>query len=138
MTWQRDPGALKAKQPYLLTFRVEDRDGQPARDLALYMGMPGHAIVLRRDLTVFAHVHPSGTVPMASLAMTAEASPSQNPHAAHMMAMSGEAAAAAAAPALAATVSFPYGFPSAGEYRLFVQVKRGAQVQTGVFDVRVQ
>ncbi len=35
-------------------------------------------------------------------------------------------------------MSFPYGFPSAGEYRLFVQVKRGAQVQTGVFDVRVQ
>ncbi len=138
MTWQRDPGALKAKQPYLLTFRVEDRDGQPARDLALYMGMPGHAIVLRRDLTVFAHVHPSGTVPMASLAMTAEASSSQNPHAGHMMAMSGEAAAAAAAPALPATMSFPYGFPSAGEYRLFVQVKRGAQVQTGVFDVRVQ
>ncbi len=142
MIWQRDPtaGALNAKQPYLLTFRVEDRDGHPARDLALYMGMPGHAIVLRRDLTVFAHVHPSGTVPMASLAMTTEASPSQNPqnpHAGHMMAMSGEATTAATA-ALPATVSFPYGFPTAGDYRLFVQVKRGATVQTGVFDVRVQ
>jgi hypothetical protein len=170
MTWVRDAGAMKAKQPYLLTFRVDDADGQPARDLSLYMGMPGHAIVLRRDLAVFAHVHPSGTPPMASLALTANASANggaphatasattasaninagaagaadgpttaggpANSHAQHMAA----AAAAAAAGAVSPTVAFPYGFPSPGEYRLFVQVKRGAGagVQTGVFDVRVE
>jgi hypothetical protein len=35
-------------------------------------------------------------------------------------------------------VSFPYGFPKAGEYRIFVQIKRAGQVETGVFDARVQ
>jgi hypothetical protein len=129
MIWEREPGALKARQPYLLKFRVDEADGTPARDMTLYMGMPGHAIVLRRDLTVFAHVHPSGTPPMASLALTAGASAS--PHAQHMMGMGTGAA-------VSPVVTFPYGFPGPGEYRLFVQVKRATGVQTGVFDVRVE
>jgi hypothetical protein len=37
-----------------------------------------------------------------------------------------------------ADVTFPYGFPQSGEYRLFVQVKRAGQVETGVFDARVE
>jgi hypothetical protein len=35
-------------------------------------------------------------------------------------------------------VSFPYGFPKAGEYRIFVQIKRAGQIETGVFDAHVQ
>jgi hypothetical protein len=31
------------------------------------MGMPGHAFFLKTDRTVFAHVHSTGTIPMASL-----------------------------------------------------------------------
>jgi hypothetical protein len=37
---------------------------------------------------------------------------------------------------LAPRVSFPYGFPRADEYRIFVQIKRGGRVETGVFDAR--
>jgi hypothetical protein len=34
-------------------------------------------------------------------------------------------------------VSFPYGFPKPGNYRMFVQIKRAGRVETGVFDTLV-
>ena len=125
MIWLREPRPLTARRPTAFRFRIEDGEGQPARDLELYMGMPGHAIFLKHDRTVFAHVHPSGSVPMAALALTAGAA--ADPHAGHTG--DGE---------LPAEVSFPYGIPSAGDYRLFVQVKRAGKVETGVFDARVR
>jgi hypothetical protein len=133
MVWVRDAGSLRARRPYQLTFRVEDASGAPASDLEPYMGMPGHAIVVKRDLSVFAHVHPSGTAAMASMALAAATLPkgagpkTADPHAAHRL----------DAGAGSATVSFPYGFPQPGDYRLFVQVRRKSGVETGVFDVRV-
>ena len=87
-------------------------------------GNAGHAAFVRTDRSVFAHVHPSGSVPMAALGLIADS----NPHAGHNM-MHGE---------LPAEVSFPYGFPKPGDYRIFVQVKRGGKVETGVFDTRVE
>jgi len=39
---------------------------------------------------------------------------------------------------LSSEVAFPYGFPQAGDYRLFVQVKRKNQIQTGIFDAHVE
>jgi hypothetical protein len=131
IVWERPSGPIVAKQAMLFRFKVEDASGQPARDLELYMGMPGHAVFVRRDLTVFAHVHPSGTAPMASMALAAATLLSaeqlrSDPHAGH-----------ATAAALPPIVTFPYGFPQPGDYRIFVQVRRAGGVQTGAFDVRV-
>jgi hypothetical protein len=36
-----------------------------------------------------------------------------------------------------AEVSFPYEFPEAGRYRVWVQVKSSGQILTGVFDAEV-
>jgi hypothetical protein len=40
--------------------------------------------------------------------------------------------------AISPTVEFPYGFPSSGRYRIFVQMKHGVTVETGVFDAEVR
>ena len=119
--WLRDDKPLAPKRLTTFTFRVEDADGQPARDLELYMGMPGHAIFVRRDRQVFAHVHPSGSAPMAAMHI---AMPAAADHVHEEM-------------ALPSTVTFPYGFPEPGDYRIFVQVKRAGRVVTGVFDAHV-
>jgi hypothetical protein len=123
IVWIRDNTPLVRRQLTLFTFRAEDASGRPADDLELYMGMPGHAIFVKRDRRVFAHVHPSGSAPMAALRIAMPASPAA--HANH-------------AGALPATVSFPYGFPEAGDYRIFVQVKRRGAVITGAFDASVK
>ncbi len=127
MLWERGSAPLKARQPYLFRFLMEDAAGRPARDMQLYMGMLGHAAFIRADLTVFAHVHPSGSVPMPALQLT---QPAALP-AGHMtMDMNPEE--------LPAEVSFPYGFPRPGAYRIFVQVKRNGKIETGVFDAKVE
>ncbi len=69
MIWERGHGPLKANTAMAFRFSVADKDGKPARDLEPYMGMAGHAEFVRSDLSVFAHVHPAGSVPMASLEM---------------------------------------------------------------------
>jgi hypothetical protein len=123
IVWEQEGRPLPARQLTLFTFRVEDEEGRPARDLELYMGMPGHAVFIRKDLSVFAHVHPSGSSPMAAIQLAA-----------------GDAVASAHAGhsgSLPPVVSFPYGFPQPGEYRVFVQVKRSERIETAAFDARV-
>ena len=123
MIWQLDSAALKAGQVAWLRFRMEDAQHKPVNDLEPYMGMAGHAEFVRSDFSVFAHIHPAGSVPMASL-MVAQRD--------FGMAMQHNAMQA-----LTDEVSFPYAFPQPGDYRLFIQVKRHGEVETGVFDAHV-
>ena len=130
MVWQRDDRSsggrpFKAGQPYWFRFRVEDKDGKPAVDLESYMGMAAHAAFLSTDGNVFAHVHPAGSVSMAAVKLAE----GRNPKAA-MENMEHTAPTA--------EVSFPYGFPHPGEYRIFVQVKRAGKVETGAFVARAE
>jgi len=132
MVWERDAGPLHARRAMFFRFKLEDADGKPAQDVELYMGMPVHAAFVRSDRSVFAHVHASGSVPMASLGLTQNAGDGAGAMAGmsemhHSMVM-----------ALPAEVSFPYGFPKPGDYRIYVQAKRGGKVETGVFDAHVE
>src|SRR5262249_22460920 len=131
MVWHQDAGArkqlpfvFKVNEPIWFRFRVEDAHGKPAQ-LEDYMGMAGHAAFISADGKVFAHVHPSGSVSMAAVNIADGASPGSM---ANMPGMShgttnGE-------------VSFPYGLPQPGDYRIFVQVKRAGHVETGEFLAR--
>ena len=124
MIWERDAAPLRARTALRLRFRVEDSQGKPVQELEPYMGMAGHLVILRSDGSVFSHVHPAGSVAMASLELAEKsigAPKMQDMHAA----------------SFPSEVAFPCGFPQPGNYRLFVQVKRNGQVQTGVFDAHV-
>jgi hypothetical protein len=134
--WRRSDGALRANVALNFKFLVEDKDGKPAQDVEPYMGMAGHAEFVRSDLSVFAHVHPAGSVSMAALELgesgltTSVGAMQTTPQ----MAMPPSASSAAISP----EISFPYGFPRPGRYRIFVQIKRSGQVETAAFDAQVQ
>jgi hypothetical protein len=135
MVWQRDDLSskdlsskdrpFKANQPYWFRFRVEDKDGKPAGDLEPYMGMAAHAVFLSTDGNVFAHVHPAGSVSMAAVNLAEGRSPN-----------AGMENMDHAAPS--AEVTFPYGFPKPGDYRIFVQIKRAGKIETGEFVAKVE
>ncbi len=116
---------LVARRTAVLRFTVADADSRPMTDLEPYMGMPAHAVIVKRDWSVFAHVHSGGSVPMPTLAMAHPIGGTTSlDHSMHGGGIGPE-------------VSFPFGFPSPGGYRIYVQVKRHGVVQTAVFDVEV-
>lgn len=104
------------------------------------MGMAGHAEFVSSDMSVFAHIHPAGSASMAALEL-ANGAPKGN---GEICGITDQCAMPTGMPmpmqaaSLEPQVSFPYGFPKAGEYRIFVQIKRAGQVETGVFDAHVQ
>jgi hypothetical protein len=132
MVWDK-PATVAANTAYAFRFRLLDSAGKPATDMQPYLGMTGHAAFVKTDGTVFAHTHPEGSAAMAAVMLANGEAPSA-PMEMSNMAMDMPMHAAP----ISNTVEFPYGFPSAGRYRVFVQMKHGATVETGVFDVMVQ
>jgi hypothetical protein len=123
MVWDA-PAILSANTGYLLRFRMLDRAGADAKDMQPYLGMAGHAAFVKTDGTVFAHVHPDGSAPMASMMLANEENDMDMPG----MSMGSP---------IANIVEFPYGFPSPGRYRIFVQMKHRSTVETAAFDTVV-
>jgi hypothetical protein len=134
MLWEAPAPPLKANTPAEFRFRVEDGNGQPVQDLEPYMGMAAHAEFVRSDAKVFAHVHPAGSVSMAALALAEAGLPGGGPQG-YPNSMAGMTLSSEP---IAPEISFPYGFPQPGTYRIFVQVKRQGKVETGVFDAQVE
>jgi hypothetical protein len=107
-----------------------------------YLGMPGHAVVIKDDASVFVHLHPMGSMSMATmqafelrnrgdtladgrLMMTHEMTPSRQSKATREQEVAGR-------------FSFPFAFPESGRYRLWVQVKKGGRVYTADYEVTVR
>jgi len=132
------PTTLTANTAYALRFHLLDATGKPASDMQLYLGMPGHAAFVKSDFSTFAHTHPDGSAAMPAVmlanASTAASSPSPT---STMPDMSSMAMSATPSEPISSTVEFPYGFPSPGRYRIFIQMKHANTVETGVFDAQV-
>jgi hypothetical protein len=136
LAWAGGDGALPSKSPLELRFIVIDSAGNPAR-LEPYLGMAAHAVVLRDDGSVFIHLHPMGTVATAAQQIFKARDHGDTttrgrlrPEAftdSSMMPMS-----------FSGALSFPYEFPKAGRYRIWVQAKPGREILTGAFDVEVR
>ena len=143
--WHR-PGSITAGNDEPLRFSVLTADRQPA-DLEPYLGMPAHALVSRANGSVFAHFHAGGSFAMASqqsveAIQRGDTLPSIRPgaspravvrHGSEGGDMSATADAGGAtnanAPWRGDDLSFPFAFPSAGSYRIWVQVKRNGRVR---------
>lgn len=164
MAWSNQPNAvLRAGQLYKLRFTVADSAGRPAQ-LEPYLGMGGHAAIIHTDGSVYIHLHPVGTYSMAAeesmLARIADTTrtlhyptpkrfrDSIDTYLASLKAQPSRSGLSTVA-SLAMNhpmagmnhddgVEFPYAFPKAGQYRVWVQVKRKGRVLTGVFDTEVK
>jgi hypothetical protein len=117
-----------------LHFSLRDIRGGPVL-VEPYLGMQGHAVVMRRDGGVFIHLHPSGTTSMAAQ-MAFALRDRGDTTAAGRLAL--DAAPMSMAPSeRLREIAFPYAFPSPGDYRVWVQLRSARKVRTAAFDVRV-
>ncbi len=126
MRWLRDAMPLHAEEGREFRFELLTPAGNKPKDMALYMGMVGHAAFVKDDGSVFAHIHPNGTVSMAAFMLAQNKS---DPMAGMNMNMDSS---------IPNEVAFPYGLPVPGKFRIFVQMKHGTTVETGVFDAAAQ
>jgi hypothetical protein len=163
IVWEEKPNKpLLAGQVYDLKFSVLSPDGKMA-DLQPYLGMMGHAAIVKNDGSTYIHLHPTGTV--SSTAVTVmekrigETTPTPvllpektfrdsidkvlvkvqtmseadrdkflMPNMNHQTNQKGHHGN---------MVRFPYVFPVAGDYRIWLQIKRNGKVLTGAFEAKV-
>jgi hypothetical protein len=102
---------LRAGESSSLTFAVS-REGEAVDDLAPYLGAKGHLVALREGDLAFLHVHP-------------EESEDEHGHGEHSDA------------GTANEIAFAASFPTAGNYRLYLQFKHEGSVRTAEFTVSV-
>ncbi len=140
--WKSHP-PLRVRQDAALRFEVRDATGHPV-ELEPYMGMMSHAAVLRTDGAVFSHLHPAGNFSMAAQSFF-EAKleretggvggmPTEMDHSKMDHSKMGHGSHSSSG---VSSISLPYEFPAAGDYRIWVQIKIDGRVMTAVFDATV-
>jgi hypothetical protein len=108
--------------------------------------MPGHAVVIRDDAGVFVHLHPMGSMSMATMQAFELRNRGDTMSDGRLMvshpvvepAKRGRAAKPPAGPPMDGRFSFPFAFPTQGRYRVWVQVKSGGRVYTADYEVTVR
>lgn len=162
IVWEEKPNQkLMAGKVYDLKFSVLAPDGKPA-ELQTYLGMMGHAAVIKDDGSVYIHLHPNGTFSSTAVQVlqkrideTTNVRPRfNNPKrfrdsVDNILAKLQSMTEAERDKLLMGNmkhevnghhggqVTFPYVFPKAGHYRVWLQVKREGKILTGVFDANV-
>ena len=161
IVWEADSKkSLMAGQIYDLKFSVVAPDGNEAV-LQPYLGMMGHIAVVKTDGSVYIHLHPTGTVSSTSVDVMQKRidETSVEPFIATPMVFKDSIDKVLAKiqtmpeaqrdqflmPNMnhdakehhGGSVKFPYVFPTAGNYRIWLQIKRNGKILTGVFDAVV-
>ena len=160
--WEEKPNQqLQSGKVYDLKFSVLAPDGKTA-ELQTYLGMMGHAAVIKDDASVYIHLHPNGTFSSTAVQVmqkrideNTNARPNLNnpkqfkDSVDNILAKLQTMTEAERDKFLmgdmkhesnghhSGEVIFPYVFPKAGNYRIWLQVKREGKILTGVFDAQV-
>jgi hypothetical protein len=160
--WEEKPNQkLTFGKTYSLKFSVEAADGKPA-ELQTYLGMMGHAAVIKDDGSVYIHLHPNGTFSSTAVQVMQNRinedgtiKPNLNNPKKFRDSIDNVLVTLNAMTEIerdsilmagmshskdghhGGEISFPYVFPSAGNYRIWLQVKRNGKILTGVFDAEV-
>ena len=162
IVWEEIPNQkLMAGKVYDLKFSVLAPDGKAAK-LQTYLGMMGHAAVIKDDGSVYIHLHPNGTfsttavqIMQKRIAETTNQRPNLNNPKRFRDSIDNVLAKLQTMTEAdrdkflmgdmkheanghhGGEVTFPYVFPKTGNYRIWLQVKREGKILTGVFDAKV-
>ena len=139
LTWLGASEQHVAGRDAALRFSLRDANGS-ALTVEPYLGMEAHAVVARMDGKVYVHLHPAGTTSMGAqqaLVMWSPADSLRGSLKARLEQTNATDAMAMTNAPLSGEFGFPYAFPGAGSYRVWVQFRRGGMVRTAAFDVAV-
>jgi hypothetical protein len=145
LQWET-PGEIVAGKDVVLEFTLRGPRNQ-VLPVQPYLGMAGHAVVIRDDASVFVHLHPMGSMSMATmqafdLRNRGDTTLEGALNVPHVMDMNTKSRARSprpvAEPDLPGRFSFPFAFPKPGRYRMWVQVRKDGRVQTADYEVTVR
>ncbi len=161
--WEEKPNKpLLAGQVYDLKFSILSPEGKQA-ELQPYLGMMGHAAIVKDDGSVYIHLHPTGTVSTTAINVMekriGETTPtpvllppmvfkdSVDKVLSKIAVMTEVERDQFLMPSMNHTqntkehhggmVKFPYVFPTAGNYRIWLQIRINGKILTGAFDANV-
>lgn len=139
LTWTGAATPPRAGVEAPLAFVLRDAAGAERR-VEPFLGMAAHAVVVRDSLDVFVHLHPVGTASMAAQRALLERTTADSARGALARRFAADTAHArhmAHDERLPGRFTFPYAFPRAGRYRVWVQFRVDGAVRTVPFDVVV-